>query len=233
MPYLIFDLADGDVRRCLHFSDKLDFAWRFMSLHYIAVGLNQLHAIEVSYQDLKPSNILVFNTESKIGDLGRSLCRSLEGPHSNLEFPGDLNYAPPEIMYRYYGPDWFKRSFACDCYLLGSMVLFYFAGISMSALLVKNIPSNFRWHVWNGPFDEIKPYLVDAFARALIEFEQSIADDFFRTDLVWLAERLCYPFPENRGHPKNISGQVTQYSMERFISKFDLLHKKALYRLRH
>jgi len=233
VPYLIFDLADGDVRAKIDFSHKLDFAWRLKSLHDIAVGLKQLHNIEVSHQDLKPSNILLFDEDSKIGDLGRSICKQIRSPHDGNPFPGDYNYAPPEIMYRYYEKDWHRRLFATDCYLLGSMIVFYFSGISMSALLLKHIPRNFRWDVWRGTFSEVKPYIIDAFSQALNEVESSIKDDYFRRELRWLVERLCYPFPEGRGHPKNIAGRGSFYSLERFITKLDLLHKRAQYLLRH
>jgi serine/threonine protein kinase len=233
VPYLIFDLADGDVRQRLKVSGKLDFVWRLKSLHDIAVGLKQLHSINVSHQDLKPSNILLFDMDSKIGDLGRSVCDKLVGPHSSLKFAGDYNYAPPEVMYNYYEADWIKRVFATDCYLLGSMIVFYFTNVTMSALLMKHIPENFRWHVWRGTFDEIKPYIADAFTKSLNDFELALDDDQFKFELKQLVEKLCYPFPENRGHPKNILSKGNSYNLERFISKFDLLHKRALYSLKN
>ena len=231
VPYLIFELAEGDVRKNLIFSEKLDTTWRLKSLHDIAVGLKQLHYIEVSHQDLKPSNILVLKGESKIGDLGRSICKSLSSPYENMSFTGDFNYAPPEIMYGYYHQDWHKRVFATDCYLLGSMVVFYFAGISMTAMLSKHIAPDFRYDVWRGSYDEIKPYILDAFSKALGEFEQSISDDYLRKGLRWVLERLCFPIPEERGHPKNIMMMGSSYNLERFVSKFDLLHENAKYRL--
>lgn len=227
VPYLIFDLADGDVRSKLDFSNKLDFAWKLRSLHDIAVGLKQLHNIEVSHQDLKPSNILVFKKECKLGDLGRSMCRSMDGPYNHVSFAGDFTYAPPEIMYGYYEADWHKRVFATDCYLLGSMVVFYFSGISMSALLRKHIPDNFSWERWRGSLDEVAPYILDGFSKALVEFESNITHEYFRHELRWMVERLCFPFPERRGHPRNIDSVGSNYSMERFISKFDLLVRKA------
>lgn len=230
VPYLVFDLADGDVRQKLNFSEGLDFAWRLKSLHDIAVGLKQLHSIEVSHQDLKPSNILLFNGESKLGDLGRSVCRRIQSPYDELVFSGDLNYAPPEIMYQYYESDWYKRVFATDCYLLGSMAVFYFAGVSMSALLLSHMPYEFRWDIWRGTFEDVRPYLINAFAKALDEFEQSIANEYFKKELRSTIEMLCFPFPENRGHPKNIRGIGNSYNLERFISKFDVLHKKAMYK---
>ena len=183
VPYLIFDLAEGDVRKTLHFSTELDYAWRFNSLHDIAIGLKQLHSIEVSHQDLKPSNVLIFNSESKLGDLGRSICRDIDGPYSKRPFTGDFTYAPPEIWYGYYEREWAKRVFATDCYMLGSLVIFYFSGISMSALLRKHIPDNFSWEVWKGAFEELEPYLENGFAKAMDEFETNITRQELKTEL--------------------------------------------------
>lgn len=227
VPYLIFDLAEGDVRKTLHFSSELDYAWRFKSLHDIAVGLKQLHTIEVSHQDLKPSNVLVFDAESRLGDLGRSICKDMDGPYSKRAFTGDFTYAPPEIWYRYYERDWNKRVFATDCYMLGSLVVFYFSGISMSALLRKHIPDNFAFDRWRGEFSEIVPYLENGFANALIEFENNISRSDIKSDLKQLVEYLCNPFPDKRGHPKNVALNGSNYSMERFVTILDVLKRKA------
>lgn len=227
VPYLIFELADGDVRQNLSYSKKLDFAWKLKSLHDVAVGLQQLHNVNISHQDLKPSNILLFDKESKIGDLGRSMCKDIDSQYNSQIYSGDWNYAPPELMYQYYENDWEKRVYAIDCYLLGSMVVFYFAGISMSALLLKHIPNEFRWEKYQGSFDEVKPYLLNAFDNSLIEFANSTKNEFFSEELKQIVFYLCFPFPEKRGHPKNISSVGNNYNLERFITKFELLRRKA------
>lgn len=227
VPYLIFDLAEGDIRKKLDFSIELDYAWRLKSIHDVAVGLKQLHAIEVSHQDLKPSNILVFSGESKIGDLGRSMCRDMEGPYNKEIYTGDWTYAPPELMYRYYEKDWIKRVYATDCYLLGSLIVFYFAGISMSALLRKHIPDNFSWEKWTGTFEELIPYLENGFSSALNEFETNITRDNFKGELRQLVAHLCNPFPEKRGHPKNVVSNGSNFNMERFVTILDVLKRKA------
>lgn len=232
VPYLIFELAEGDVRTQLSFSGELDYAWRFKSLHEIAVGLKQLHAVEVSHQDLKPSNILIFESESKIGDLGRSMCKSMDGPYNKEIFTGDWSYAPPELLYGFYEKDWLKRVFATDCYLLGSLVVYYFAGISMSALLRQHLPHNFSWEKWKGTYDQLIPYLNDAFARALDEFESNINREDLKKELRKLVEYLCNPFPEKRGHPTSIITRGNNYSMERFISTLDVLKRKAEIRIK-
>jgi serine/threonine protein kinase len=228
VPYLVFELADGDVRNRIDFSNKLDFAWKLYSLHDIAVGLQQLHSVNVSHQDLKPSNILVFKQDSKLGDLGRSMCKDMDSPYNKQQYTGDWNYAPPEIMYGYYESDWNKRVFATDCYLLGSMIVFYFAGISMSALLLKYLPNNLHFTIWNGTFDEIKPYLVEAFSNAITEFKDCIEDEYFKNEISQIVEQLCFPFPEQRGHPKNIANKLySNFNLERFITKLDVLTKRA------
>ncbi|MDR1981933.1 MAG: protein kinase [Tannerellaceae bacterium] len=228
VPYLIFELADGDVRSKIAFSNKLDFAWKLHSLHDIAVGLQQLHKVNVSHQDLKPSNILVFHRESRLGDLGRSMCKDMDSPYNKQQYTGDWTYAPPEMMYGYYDIDWNKRVFATDCYLLGSMIVFYFAGISMSALLLKHLPDNLRWEKWRGAFDEIKPYLIEVFSKSIIEFRENIDDYYFKDEISKMIELLCYPFPEKRGHPKNVALKYgSNFDLERFITRLDLLTKKA------
>src|SRR5690606_38946951 len=79
--YLIFELADGDVREHINFSDSIDIAWKLRSLHNIVTGINQLHSIDIAHQDIKPSNVFVYDKlTSKLGDLGRSLSREIEGP---------------------------------------------------------------------------------------------------------------------------------------------------------
>jgi serine/threonine protein kinase len=228
VPYLIFDLADGDARMVLRSPDKYSFAWRLKSLRDITIGLEQLHSIEISHQDLKPSNILILNGESRIGDLGRSVCRNISGPFDKEPFTGDFIYAPPEILYRFYMKDWNQRVFATDNYLLGSMVVFYIKGIGMNEMMNKYLHEEFQWRKWKGSFDEVKFHLLRAFNSALDEFENSISEEYFKKELRWIVEKLCHPFPEERGSLHNISFKNNPYNLEIFASRFDLLYKKAL-----
>lgn len=232
VPYLIFDLAEGDVRSKLKFSADLDFSWKLKSLHDIAVGMQQLHKINISHQDIKPSNVLVFDKESKIGDLGRSICKDLIAPHDGLAFSGQRSYAPPEIMYGIYSTDWHKRSYAIDSYLFGGLIVFYFSGVSINSLIRQHLPDSVSWEYWRGTdFNEVKDYLMNAFQNALDEFSKSIDDNYFKLELRQIVEQLCFPIPELRGHPKNVSSIHNNYNFERFISKLDLLYRKSYYTL--
>ena len=99
--------------------------------------------------------------------------------------------------------------------------------ISMSALLRKHIPDSFSWEVWTGTFDELKIYLEDGFAKALLEFESNINQIEFKEDLKKLVEYLCHPFPEKRGHPRSIVCAGSNYNLERFVTLLDVLKRKA------
>jgi serine/threonine protein kinase len=226
VPYLIFDLADGDVRHKLNYSKSMDFSWKLKSLHDIAVGIKQLHGIEVSHQDIKPANILLFKSESKIGDLGRSMCPALNGPYDDYIYSGDKNFSPPEVWYLYKQEEWHERNYAIDCYLLGSMISFYISGISMSSHLKKNLNISTPIAL-SSSFKNDEPYLLNAFHTALIEIRNSIPIESLKTDIILLIEFLCHPNPEKRGHPQSIKIKGSNYSLERFVSELSILQRKA------
>jgi eukaryotic-like serine/threonine-protein kinase len=235
VPYLIFEMADGDVRSHMNFSKDVDLAWKLKSLHDVAVGLKQLHGIEIGHQDLKPSNVLLYEKGivCKVGDLGRSLCSDLDAPHDNgRDFPGEFTYAPPEYLYRYVEPDWNKRLRATDMYLFGSLVTYYFLGANMTALIGKNLDPQFRWGKWGGNFNDVKDYLTDAFYKAIKEFKGSFSNQELANELKEVLEYCCFPYPDRRGHPKAISQIGNQYDFQRVVSKFDLLSKRAAYQFK-
>lgn len=226
VPYLVFNMADGDVRHKLNYSKSLDFSWKLKSLHDIAVGIKQLHGIEVSHQDIKPANILLFKSESKIGDLGRSMCPALNGPYDHYIYSGDKNFSPPEVWYLYKQEEWHERNYAIDCYLLGSMISFYISGISMSSYLMKNL--NITTPIaLSKSFKNDEPYLLNAFQTALIEIEDSIPIESLKAEIIQLVKYLCHPNPKKRGHPQNIKLKGSNYSLERFVSQLNILQKKA------
>lgn len=236
VPYLIFDLATCDVRQKIVYSDDCNIAWKCKSLHSVAVGLKQLHYIMVSHQDLKPSNVLVLDDDTLIGDLGRSQSPLHKSPFNDQEYSGDYTYAPPEIMYGSYNKDWKLRAFAIDLYLLGSLAVFYFTGFRFSTLLYDNIPDNFHWRNWHDSFDSVKDYLLNGFSLSLQivkeELTRSIGDNIVTKDLLDIVSYLCYPFPEMRGHPKTnlVKQGVTNgnpYDLERVVSAFDLLQFRS------
>lgn len=230
--YLIFEKADDDVRNHINFSDSIDMTWKLKSLQNIATGIKQLHSIEISHQDLKPSNVFIYKEAqvSKIGDLGRSLSETIYGPHSDRNFAGDIRYAPPEVLHRYVLPEWRDKVFSIDCYLLGSMAAFYITGHSMTALLAKNVEDGINILAFS--FKQALPYWVNAFDNVLVKLKDELENYEDSEELIATIKMLCYPDPSYRGHLKNINGNGNSYNMERFITIFDKMAKKAEIKIR-
>ncbi len=231
VQYLIFELADGDVRRQATINQRFDEAWWLRSLHHVAIGIQQLHHQGIAHQDIKPSNVLIFNgNKSKIADFGRSAYRGHTPPHEDLPVAGDPAYAPPELLYGFVDSDWSRRRFGCDAYLLGSLAVFFTLGTGTTPLLCKELPEEFNWNNWRGSFEDVLPYLNNAFQSVLVIYRQSLPEPL-RNDLSDLVEQLCVPDPRLRGDPKK---RVTdQFSMERYISRFDILARYAELNLFH
>jgi hypothetical protein len=101
----------------------------------------------------------------------------------------------------------------------------------MTALLAANLQNGFYWGSWTGGWDRVKPHVLDAFEISLNEFSTHVKIDGLEKELRKVLSQLCHPFPENRGHPKNINSQANSYNLERYVSIFDRLHKSVKYKL--
>ena len=222
VQYLIFELASYDVRTQLDLIDSLDVPWALRALHHIAAGLRQLHGIGIAHQDLKPSNVLVFAEESvrsaKVADLGRSVYRGSTGPYDHLHIPGDPAYAPPEFLYSAPPSGWNLRRLGYDAYLLGSMVVFFFARVNMNSLLKDQLHPDHHWENWGDTYDLVLPYLRDAFDRAILRFATTVPpilqDHISRT-----VRELCDPDPSIRAE--------FDLSLQQYLSRFDFLATRA------
>lgn len=228
VEYLVFERADGDIRKQMERAADFDLGWRILCLHHIAVGLKQLHAELIAHQDLKPSNVLLFERSSKLADLGRAACKGQAPPHEPFQVAGDPAYAPPELLYGFISPEWNVRRLGCDAYLLGSMIVWFFTGMSATGLLVQYLIPEHRPENWNSTYAEVLPYIREAFSKVLEVFKDSSpagAGD----DLTQMVGELCEPDPALRGHPKNRGKSGVQFSLERYISRLDLLAKRIVY----
>jgi eukaryotic-like serine/threonine-protein kinase len=233
VPYLIFERADRDVRAQVDDMAILDVAWSLRSLHNVAVGLQQLHHLYIAHQDVKPSNVMVFEGQgdrgtdrSKIGDLGRAAVLGIVTPHDHLDIPGDRSYAPPELLYGSIDPEVTRRTRACDAYLLGSLICFFFTGIGTTAAMHTRLDAIYHAAEWGGTFEEVLPYLYDAFDRVIADFEDEVPD-LLKRDLTKAFRELCEPDPARRGHPKERPSTATRYSMPRYVTLLDRLARTA------
>lgn len=238
-PYIIFELADGDVRRRVQkVNVEFRLGWWLRAMHHTTVGLSQLHSRNIAHQDLKPSNILAFGkkTDFRVSDLGRSIWLGTPGPHDDMAFSGDYGYAPPEILYGEIDPDWSTRRLGSDLYLLGSMIVFFVTGFGCSQHLFSSLPQNHKPAVlrgtWVGDYRSVLPILQTRFTSVIEQFKSTLPD-WAADDLTKAMSELCNLDPQLRGHPLERIGHRNRFSLVRYVSLFDRLAKKAEIQHRH
>lgn len=228
VPYLIFERADGDVRKIMN--DRLtgiDDAWAFRVLHGVANGLRQLHQSGISHQDVKPSNVMNYGDESRVGDLGRACLRDRTGFYDALPLAGDPLYAPPEYLYRKIPDDYWIGRKAVDAYQLGSLLVFLLGGVGMTSLIQEELDDAFHWSRWPFPYENVLPYVRSAFDTAIESLVNSLSlDASVASEVESIVRELCDPDPSLRGFPSR-GGRSSQFSMERYVSRFDRIALKA------
>jgi eukaryotic-like serine/threonine-protein kinase len=153
--------------------------------------VQQLHFRKIHHQDVKPSNVLVFDGAafSKLADFGRAHCIGLAAPHDELDVPGALSYAPPEQLYGFGLPDRVEGRRAADLYLLGSMLFFLFDGFPLTTATLRHLAPEHRPSLngimdghWTGNFTDILPYYREAYRIALAEFAEVLRDHLRKLD---------------------------------------------------
>jgi serine/threonine protein kinase len=231
VPYLIFELADITIREhVLEVSDTMDNACLMRSLHSVSVAISQLHGGGIVHQDLKGSNILLFNINGfcKVADLGRAESATKKSIFFDEVISGDPDYAPPEHILGYADGDWNTRRKGTDLYHLGSLICFYYTQMTMTALYKSFLPLEFIKGEWHGRYKEVLPYLKNAFQEILeyiqTQLEERFSEKEIAVQITKIVKFLCDPDPSKRGYPANLP--VERYSMERFITAFDKLASK-------
>jgi eukaryotic-like serine/threonine-protein kinase len=233
VDYIIFELAEGDIRQHLSTTTEVDTVLCLNVLHNIAVGLRQLHGSKIAHQDVKPSNIFMMQEGrraidvSKLGDLGRATDANRPALHDSLLITGDRTYAPPEQLYGEHHADFGRRRIACDLYQLGSIVSFLFLGAPMNSLVHEELHPIHRWNQWRGTYREVLPYVVDAFGKVLGDAEEKLPTTIGK-ELTRIIQYLCEPDPFRRGYPGRYASVDGQYSLQKAVSQFDRLARMAV-----
>jgi eukaryotic-like serine/threonine-protein kinase len=227
VDYIIFERAANDLRDQISVMDKLDDSWRLRTLHQISVGMMELHGSGIAHQDLKPSNVLNFPDGNKLSDLGRSACREVQCPFDDEIVAGSRAYAPPELLYDFAAQDFSQRRFGCDAYLLGSMAVYLWVGGGSTLLLLSELDEAHRPNRWKDGFATALPYLRSAFGTVLKNLQPRLMLPIAGVNLLPVVEELCEPDPALRGHPLNRRRPEGQYSIERYVSLFDLFARRV------
>jgi hypothetical protein len=167
---------------------------------------------------------MTFKNTAKVGDLGRASDGSDGSLFSGEGMQGDRTYAPPELLYEYPQADDRTRRWSCDMYHVGSMVVFLVTGSGLTPLIFNELDPTFHVGVWPNPYLNVLPYVRDAYDRALVGVESRVREPL-REDLMVLIREMCDPDPRLRGSPRLTA--LPRYSIERYVSTFDRLSKKA------
>jgi serine/threonine protein kinase len=227
--FLIFKLAEGDLRQVHDTGAELDLSLIFRTLHDVSVGIRQLHSAEIAHQDIKPSNVLAFESAeraprlvSRIADLGRASRPDASMPHDQEHCAGDRSHTAPELLYATSPPDWNGRR-ACDLYQLGSILLFLFSGTTATAAWLNELHPDFRprsltGHYY-GSYADALPHLRAALQQVCDSFPH-FGDERVRDVALRIFRKLCDPDPRLRG--ATFVGAGNRYDLERFITEFDL-----------
>lgn len=228
VPFMIFELAQGDVRDGLDVSRATSDSFRFRVLHQTTLALMQLHKEYIAHQDLKPSNVLDFGAETfKLGDLGRSSQRGRQAPHDGLSIAGAKNYAPFEQRYGYLSSDWITRRLSVDVFNLGCLVVFAFTNISFPAYVMQKVADPYQPENWGGTYEQVLDHIQAALVESLVDISQDFPKEY-RDDLVDIVVELCDPRPEARGRRgKGLVSTPDALWLQRYVSRFDMLEKRS------
>lgn len=228
--YLVFQLADGDMRGQVRQDKRFDTLWSIRALRDVTVGMYQVHRQMIAHQDLKPSNVLLFGAEFRLADFGRASRKGYPAVHDDLSVAGDRTYAPPEQLYGFRHEEFTVRRFGCDLYMLGNLAAFMFAGINVTGHINTYLDPQFHPQNWAKPYADVLPQLQTVYPIVIADIRAAI--DHIATDLVIpLITELCEPDIARRGHPKGV-GRYDQYSLERYVSRLDIVVRQIEFRMR-
>lgn len=237
--YIIFERANGDIRSSMRNYKKSGFDWIPKAAHNLAIAVSQLHSKQISHNDIKPSNFLVFDIAlQKLSDLGRATSASISGPWDSLREAGDRAYSAPEAWGYFYTPptsgarfhhDYRKRF---DLYMLGSLIYFFLTEQSLNSVMNTFLRPEHGPFNWTGTFRDVLPYLNDAHSCAMAamddEIRQAYGDDAVEklSEITEAVRFLTNVDPTLRGDPKNKVAGLQMHDLQRLISRTDLLSKR-------
>lgn len=237
--FIVFEKAVGDIRASTRGYRTTGISWIPEVVHNLAVATSQLHGKNISHNDIKPSNLLVFDVAvQKLSDLGRATCDGHRGPWDNLKEAGDRNYSAPEAWgYQYSLPmtgrrvsHGYRKRF--DLYMLGSLIFFLLTEQSLNVVMSIHLRPEYGPTNWSGDFAGIQPYLRDVHGLAMAVMESEVKETYGPdglnnlTEILQAVKYLTDVDPEVRGDPRNAMSGLRNHDLQRLISRTDILSKK-------
>jgi serine/threonine protein kinase len=231
ISFIILEKAEASARNLLDVSAAIDFAWCLRSLHNVAVAIEGLHKENIAHQDIKPSNVVLFDERktSKLGDFGRSSFSGHDMPHDHEAMAGDPMHSAFELLYGQVDPDWRTRRYGCDMFMLGNLIMSYFNNVSITIATLNHMRREFWPRNWQGTYNEILPYISEAFHRTVNEFNEKIPYKL-RQELQRLVREMCNPDIYKRGDTRY--SDLRRFSLEKYISRLNLLAERHEYELK-
>ncbi|MDQ0612240.1 serine/threonine protein kinase [Variovorax sp. W1I1] len=233
-------------------------AWNLFIISDIALAISQLHANGIAHHDIKPSNVIATKTEGvaflkrsgkpqpqeaapapdggikarqevKVGDLGRVLRKDKDGPFNGYGFAGDERYQPLESFYGHVPTTgWVDARDAADAYMLGSIMVYLFTGVSLQQLLVKYVPEQFAPGTWQGDYDQaLVTVLNDATTRALHDMLRPTLPEEYVDAIMGITQCLTHPDPTLRGDLKARSQHGRSVGLDRIHQRLHLLARRC------
>lgn len=237
--FIVFEKANGDIRGLAHSFRQTGIGWIPRIVHNLAIATTQLHRNDISHNDIKPSNLLVFDAAvQKLSDLGRATCDTVAGPWDKLRAAGDKFYSAPEAWgYEYRLPMTGSRvshSYRklCDLYMLGSLIYFLLTEQPLNNVMVQFLRPEYRPENWTGSFADVLPYLRDAHGKAMAKMKAEINQTYGEENarnLVEIIQAVMYLTevdPTLRGDSRNLAAGRPRHDLQRLISLADLKSKR-------
>jgi len=229
--YIIFEQADGgDIRNMITRIGAIEDAAKLTMLHQVAVAIQQLHTVNIAHQDMKPSNVLLFEKSgegAKLADLGRASLRGRDSEHDGYSVAGDSTYAPPEQLYGYKPADWHERREACDLYQFGSLLCYLFAARCATAGIFSYVSREYWPQYWRGTYADVLPFLQQGFAHFLEEVAVHLPE-WGREKLIAIVRQACDPDVHRRGDSKARLQVTHPLGLDRFVSRMSGLKTLAM-----
>lgn len=237
VSFHVMDLADGALNELLPLRDEVDWAVRLRLFRDVVAGVHQMHVKGMVHRDLKSSNVLLFDTETrrptaKISDLGRSRDLSRPPRFDPDIYPagrGDRNHAPPEHLWHLGGTDDTAMRRA-DVYMLGSVLHEIATGQSITSMTLPYWGSHLK--VVGNMSQQDREAGFGAAARHMAEAHEAalglLADETpleIRRLVVDLVRQMCHPVPIRRERRFRAERNTPVWGLEWAIRRVDIIIK--------